>query len=35
MQLRISGIKPFPIANMLPGLVIVMPITSLWITYMM
>jgi len=28
--LRISGIKSFPVANMLPGLVIVMPIASLW-----
>lgn len=30
--LRISGIKAFPIANMLPALVIVMPITYLWVT---
>ncbi|HHW14532.1 MAG TPA: DUF554 domain-containing protein [Firmicutes bacterium] len=30
--LRISGIKPFPIANMLPSLLLVMPITHLWVT---
>jgi len=28
--LRIAGIKNFPVANMLPGLVFVMPLTSLW-----
>lgn len=28
--LRISGIKSFPVANMLPGLVLVMPIASIW-----
>lgn len=28
--LRISGIKSFPIANMLPALVLVMPISQLW-----
>lgn len=28
--LRISGIKPFPVANMLPGLLIVMPLSYLW-----
>jgi uncharacterized protein len=27
---RICGIKAFPVANMLPGLIIVMPISSLW-----
>ena len=27
---RICGIKSFPVANMLPALVIVMPISSLW-----
>lgn len=27
---RISGIKAFPIANMLPALIIVMPISQLW-----
>lgn len=27
---RICGIKSFPVANMLPGLVIVMPIAALW-----
>ncbi len=32
--LRISGIKSFPIANMLPALVLVMPITHLWMTYL-
>ncbi len=31
--LRISGIKSFPIANMLPALVLVMPLTYLWVTY--
>lgn len=30
---RICGIKAFPIANMLPGLLIVMPITYLWVTF--
>ncbi|WP_010235541.1 DUF554 domain-containing protein [Clostridium arbusti] len=29
---RISGIKAFPIANMLPALVIVMPISHLWVS---
>lgn len=29
---RISGIKAFPIANMLPALVIVMPISHIWTT---
>jgi uncharacterized membrane protein YqgA involved in biofilm formation len=28
--LRISGIKTFPIGNMLPGLVIAMPVSALW-----
>ncbi|MBN3809024.1 DUF554 domain-containing protein [Paraburkholderia sp. Ac-20347] len=28
--LRISGIKMFPVANMLPALVLAMPITALW-----
>lgn len=32
--LRISGIKAFPIANMLPALLLAMPISSLWATYM-
>lgn len=31
--LRICGIKPFPVANMLPGLVLVMPIASLWVHF--
>ncbi|MEW9673008.1 DUF554 domain-containing protein [Ammoniphilus sp. 3BR4] len=31
--LRISGIKAFPIANMLPGLIIAMPISHLWTTF--
>ncbi|MDQ7092848.1 DUF554 domain-containing protein [Desulfosporosinus sp. PR] len=31
--LRISGIKAFPIANMLPGLILVMPISHLWTTF--
>jgi len=30
---RISGIKSFPIANMLPALVLVMPISYLWTTF--
>lgn len=30
---RISGIKSFPIANMLPALVLVMPISHLWTTF--
>lgn len=29
--LRISGIKSFPVANMLPALVLAMPITALWV----
>lgn len=32
--LRISGIKAFPIANMLPALVFAMPISWLWVHYM-
>lgn len=32
---RICGIKPFPIANMLPALFIVMPISSFWINTFM
>jgi Uncharacterized membrane protein, possible Na+ channel or pump len=28
--LRICNIKPFPVANMLPGLILVMPISALW-----
>jgi uncharacterized protein len=31
--LRICGIKSFPVANMLPALVLVMPISYLWATY--
>ncbi|WP_033827148.1 DUF554 domain-containing protein [Bacillus andreraoultii] len=27
---RICGIKSFPVANMLPGMILVMPISSLW-----
>jgi hypothetical protein len=30
--IRICGIKPFPIANMLPALLITMPISHLWTT---
>ncbi|ORJ27443.1 DUF554 domain-containing protein [Rouxiella badensis] len=30
---RISGIKLFPVANMLPALVLVMPISYLWTSY--
>lgn len=33
--LRISGIKSFPIANMLPAMVIIMPISYLWAKYLM
>ena len=29
---RICGIKSFPVANMLPGLLIVMPISHFWVT---
>lgn len=32
--LRICGIKSFPIANMLFGLVIVMPISAIWISFL-
>ena len=28
--LRICNIKAFPVANMLPGLILVMPISALW-----
>ncbi len=28
--LRICGIKPFPVANMIPALVLVMPFSHLW-----
>ncbi len=31
--LRITGIKSFPVANMLPALILVMPISHLWATY--
>lgn len=31
--LRICNIKPFPVANMLPGLVLVMPFSALWATF--
>jgi len=31
---RICGIKPFPIANMIPALFVVMPISYLWTTYL-
>lgn len=31
---RISGIKLFPVANMLPGLLLVMPLSHLWSTYL-
>jgi uncharacterized protein len=30
---RIAGIKSFPVANMLPGLILVMPISSLWMHF--
>jgi uncharacterized membrane protein YqgA involved in biofilm formation len=33
--LRISGIKSFPIANMLPAMVVIMPISYLWAKYLM
>ena len=28
--LRICGIKMFPIGNLLPGLIIAMPVSALW-----
>lgn len=31
--LRISGIKSFPVANMLPGLILVMPLSALWLHF--
>jgi uncharacterized membrane protein YqgA involved in biofilm formation len=31
--LRISGIKSFPVANMIQGLILVMPISHLWTTF--
>ncbi|WP_413738213.1 DUF554 domain-containing protein [Sodalis sp. RH21] len=31
--LRICGIKMFPVANMLPGLLLVMPFSYIWATY--
>jgi len=31
--LRIAGIKPFAVANMLPALFIAMPISALWVHY--
>lgn len=31
--LRISGIKSFPVANMLPGLFLVMPLSALWLHF--
>jgi uncharacterized membrane protein YqgA involved in biofilm formation len=31
--LRICGIKAFPIADMLPALFIVMPLSGLWLAY--
>lgn len=31
--LRISGIKTFPIANMLPAMILVMPLSNLWTVY--
>jgi uncharacterized protein len=30
---RICGIKPFPVGNMIPALIIAMPISHLWVTY--
>jgi hypothetical protein len=30
---RICGLKPFAVANMLPSLLIIMPISSLWLRY--
>ncbi|WP_237769487.1 DUF554 family protein [Pelosinus fermentans] len=30
---RICGIQSFPIGNMLPAMVIVMPLSWIWITY--
>ena len=33
--MRMSQIKNFPIADMIPAMVIVMPISYLWITYIL
>ena len=30
--LHTSGIRAFPVANMIPGLILVMPISHLWTT---
>ncbi|STZ77081.1 Protein of uncharacterised function (DUF554) [Bergeriella denitrificans] len=30
---RIMGIKSFPVANMLPGLLLVMPVSHFWAVY--
>ena len=30
---RITGMKSFPVANMLPSLLLIMPISYLWATY--
>lgn len=30
---RICGIKIFPVANMLPALILAMPISSLWVHF--
>ena len=34
MSVFLDGIKSFPIANMLPAMVIIMPISYLWTKYM-
>lgn len=30
---RISGIKAFPVANMIPALILVIPLSHLWTTF--
>ena len=30
---RICGIKSFPVGNMIPALVLAMPVSHLWVTY--
>jgi uncharacterized protein len=32
---RICGVKPFPVGNMIPALFIAMPISALWVKYVM
>jgi len=32
--LRVAGVKDFPVADMIPGLVLVMPLSALWTAYL-